>query len=82
MTECHEIKTRLGGLLDGELDADARQAVAWHLDQCANCRGEPLYPVEIDPALQEAAVTFLRRTYQVIVPRLKKAAGSLCSRRW
>jgi hypothetical protein len=40
MTVCHEIKTRLGELLDGVLDADARQAVARHLDQCADCRAE------------------------------------------
>ena len=40
--------------------------------QCANCRGEPMIPVNIDAEVQQAAAAFLRRTYHPIQPRRQK----------
>jgi len=44
--------------------------------QCANCRAEPLFELETDPAIARAAAAFLRRTYQTIEPRRQKPAGT------
>lgn len=43
---------------------------------CANCRGEPLFPVECSSDVQQAAAAFLRRTYHSIEPRRQKPAGA------
>jgi ATP-dependent DNA helicase RecQ len=43
--------------------------------RCAGCRGETLFPLEIDPTLQQQAADFLRRTYQRIEPRKQKPTG-------
>jgi ATP-dependent DNA helicase RecQ len=43
--------------------------------RCANCLGRPVVPIDIDPALSDAALEFMGRTSIVIEPRKRWPVG-------
>lgn len=68
-----------------ELDApDAKE----HCGICANCTGEPLFPVEVDKVLVDEAISFEKNRHGFIKPRkqwpdgTRIAADEQCGRGW
>jgi ATP-dependent DNA helicase RecQ len=50
--------------------------------RCAYCLGRPLLPADVQPAMVERAVQFLRRNDQVIAPRRSWPSGALAEHGW
>ena len=68
-----------------ELDApDAKE----HCGICANCTGEPLFPVEVDEVLVDEAISFERNRHGFVKPRKQWPDGTRiapeeqCGRGW
>ena len=38
MTNCHEVRARLTGVVDGDLEPEVRRVTAAHVEQCEDCR--------------------------------------------
>ncbi len=44
--------------------------------RCVNCVGNPLLPTDVDTDLANAAAQFLRRSFQIIIPRKQWPSGT------
>lgn len=69
---CHDIRPQLSAWLDGELTAEARAAVAAHVDRCAGCRRELGRLAALDAALASLTAPALPRLTEKVLARLPR----------
>jgi ATP-dependent DNA helicase RecQ len=67
--------TETGECLMRFLRRELDDSTADDCGRCANCLGRPVVPIEIDPALSDAALAFMGRTSIVIEPRKRWPVG-------